>query len=105
MRVRLTGKFNAAYGLVQEQTATVVDFVVHADDDTNYRQTSPGELVKHKHMPTGMWLQVDDFKDSPIWGKMTAVVTEEKLARGLYCMPVTEADFSWETSSVKHCVK
>ena len=37
MRVRFTGKFNGAYGLVQERRATIVDFVFHEDDARRYR--------------------------------------------------------------------
>ena len=44
MRVRFTGKFNGAYGLVQEQRATIVDFVFHEDDARRYRETGPGEF-------------------------------------------------------------
>ena len=54
MRVRFTGKFNAAYGLVQEQRATIVDFVFDVDDARRYRETGPGELFRPKKMPTGI---------------------------------------------------
>ena len=48
MRVRFTGKFNAKYGLVQEQKGTIVDFVFHQDDEERYRQTQPGALFSPK---------------------------------------------------------
>ena len=105
MRVRFTGKFNAAYGLVQEQKASIVDFVFHEDDVARYRQTGPGELFKPKRMPTGLWLQVDDFADSPSWASLKDHIPEEKVARGLYCMPLMETEFVWETSSENHSVK
>ena len=105
MRVRFTGKFNAAYGLVQEQRATIVDFIFHEDDARRYRQTGPGELFRPKRMPTGLWLQVDDFVDSPSWDSLREVVPVEKVARGLYCMPLMESEFAWETSSEKHTIK
>ena len=105
MRVRFTGKFNAAYGLVQEQRATIVDFVFHEDDARRYRESKPGELFRPKRMPTGIWLQVDDFVDSPSWSSLRELVPDEKVARGLYCMPLMESVFAWETSSEKHTVK
>ena len=56
-------------------------------------------------MRTGLWLQVDDSVNSPSWRSLKEVVPEEQIARGLYCMPLVSAEFTWETSSVKHCVK
>ena len=41
----------------------------------------------------------------PFWESLKDMVTEEKLARGLYCMPLMESVFARETGSVKHCVK
>ena len=105
MRVRFTGKFNGAYGLVQEQKATVVDFVFHEDDARRYRETGPGEFLRPRRLPTGVWLQVDDFADSPTWASLKDHVSEEKLARGLYCMPLMEAVFTWEASNEAHSVK
>ena len=32
-------------------------------------------------------------------------MSEEKLARGLYCMPLMDTTFTWESSSVAHNVK
>ena len=103
MRVRFTGKFNAAYGLVQEQRATIVDFVFHEEDAARYRQTGPGELFRPRRMPTGLWLQVDDFVDSPSWDSLREVVPQEKIARGLYCMPLMarpccEPTHHWDTT-------
>ena len=42
MRVRLTAKFNATLGLVQEQKATIVDFLFHDVDAEAYRAARPG---------------------------------------------------------------
>ena len=72
MRVRFTGKFNAAYGLVQEQRATVVDFVFHEDDARAYKATGPGELFRPRYLPTGIWLQVDNLKDLPTGAELPA---------------------------------
>ena len=104
MRVRFTGKFNATLGLVQEQKATIVDFVFHADDEVRYRAAQPGQLFRPKRLPTGIWLQVDDFQDSPAWESLREHVPQEKLARGLFCMPLMEAEFTWR-SSENHSVK
>ena len=49
MRVRFTGKFNAANGLVQEQRAMVVDFVFHEDDARRYRER-PRRLLQTKEI-------------------------------------------------------
>ena len=53
----------------------------------------------------GVWLEVDKFTESPTWASLKDYVAEEKLARGLYCMPLMEADFTWESSSEAHSVK
>lgn len=105
MRVRFTGKFNAAYGLVQEQKATIVDFVFHEDDARRYRETQPGQFFRPRRLPTGLWLQVDDFADSPTWASLKDLVSEPELARGLYCMPLMEAVFTYEASGEAHSVK
>ena len=67
MRVRFTGKFNGAYGLVQERRAAIVDFVFHEKDARRYGKTGPGEIFRPKRLPTGIWLQVDKFENSPSW--------------------------------------
>ena len=54
MRVRFTGKFNGTYGLVQEQRATVVDFVFHENDVRRYKDIGPGAFSRPKRMPTGI---------------------------------------------------
>jgi hypothetical protein len=61
----------------------VVDFLFHEDDAARYRQVRPGELFKPKRMPTGIWLQVDDFKNSPSWENLQDFISEENVARGL----------------------
>jgi len=111
MRVRFTGKFNGTYGLVQEQRATIVDFVFDTHDQRDYDNTRPGEIFRPRRSPTGIWLQVDDFKQAPTWMDFTEYVdneekdAKEKIARGLFCMPLMEAIFTWEASSVAHSVK
>ena len=105
MRVRFTGKFNAKYGLVQEQTATIVDFVFDPEDEVRYRQAKSGALFSPNRVPTGLWLQVDNLTNVPGHQKLSKYVSDENLARGLYCMPLTEAEFGWETSNVTHTVK
>ena len=104
MRVRFTGKFNGTYGLVQEQSATIVDFIFHEDDARRYRENGPVQMFRPKRLPTGIWLQVDDFKSSPLWESISMHVPEESLARGLFCMPLMEAEFSWRSSD-NHSVK
>ena len=63
MRVRFTEKFNAAYGLVQGQTARVVDFVWGPADAEAYEavRTRGGFIFRPQCLPAGLWLEVDDF--------------------------------------------
>ena len=104
MRVRFTGKFNGGYGLVQGQKATVIDIIFHEDDARRYHGTVPGEFFRPKRMPTGIWLDVDDF-NSPTWESVKDHYPDEKIARRLYCMPLMDTTFSWETSGERHNVK
>ena len=99
MRVRFTGKFNGAYGLVQEQKAIIVDFVLHEEDARRYRETGPGEFFRLKRMPTGIWLQVDKFEESPTWTSLKEHVPEEKInfvflfQRRIWNIPVEKINF------------
>ena len=116
MRVRFTGKFNGTYGLVQEQRATIVDFVFDAEDQRRYDQAQrarPGEIFRPHNAPAGIWLQVDNFNQAPTWQSLMEHVAQdeddaqekrEKLARGLFCMPMMETTFTWEASNVPHTV-
>ena len=56
-------------------------------------------------MPIGIWLEVDKVDDLPTWKSFMDYVPEEKLARGLFCMPLMDDTFAWETSNVAHTVK
>ena len=67
MRVRLTWKFNANLRLVQEQRATIVDFVFHDEDARRYKEARPGEFFRPTRLPTGIWLQVEKFGSCPVW--------------------------------------
>ena len=61
MSVRLTKKFNATVGLVQEQTATIVDYVFEHTDLERYLQVPAGEIFCPRFLPQGIWLQVGNF--------------------------------------------
>lgn len=104
MEVRFTGKFNASHGLVQEQRATVVDFVFHDEDARRYKDATPGEIFRPRRLPSGVWLQVDKFGGCPIWEALIGLVPKADLCRGLFCMPLMEAQFSWQSSQA-HNVK
>jgi hypothetical protein len=67
MRVRFATKMNSTLGLVQEQRATIVTFVFKHEDQLRYDACAPGEIFRPRYLPAGIWLQVDDFVDSPIW--------------------------------------
>ena len=67
MRVRFCVKVNSKLGLVQEQRATIVEFLFKDEDKIRYENCRPGKLFRPRFLPAGIWLQVDDFLDSPIW--------------------------------------
>ena len=91
MRVRCCGSSTGAYSLVQEQRAATVAFVFHEGDEKQCRQTGPGQFFRPQGTPTGSWLQVDDFTQSPTWDNLMGHVdNEEEIARGLIRMPLTE---------------
>ena len=94
MRVRFTGKFNANHGLVQEQKATIVDFVFHPEDEVRCRQAESGALFSPNRMPTGLWLRVDNLTNVPGHQKLSKYVSDENVARGLYCMPLTAVSYT-----------
>ena len=54
MRVRLTKKLNAA--LVQDQTATIVDYVFADSDKAGYHGTPAGTMFRPRYLPAGIWL-------------------------------------------------
>ena len=56
MRVRLTKKLNSTVGLVQDQTATIVDYVLEPSDSLRYRAAKPGEVFWPNYLPLGVWL-------------------------------------------------
>ena len=82
-----------------------MDFVFHPEDEVRYRQAEPGALFSPNRVPTGLWLQVDNLTNVPGHQKLSKYVSDENVARGLYCMPLTEAEFRWEASGEKHAVK
>ena len=80
MKVRFTRKLNATLGLVQEQRAIVVGFVFHIEDQLRYVRIPAGELFRPTYQMSGIWLQVDDFIDSPMGSEAQQfVVTEQDL--------------------------
>ena len=75
MEVRFTTKLNAALGLVQEQKATIVEFIFKDQDRLRYDLTPPGELFRPLFQPAAIWLQVHDFVDSPLQNDVNEFVT------------------------------
>jgi len=114
MRVRFLIKVNSKLGLVQEQKATIVDFVFHQEDRARYNLAAPGELFRPRYLPAGIWLEVDDFNESPIWvealdmlcaGNVESAGSERvDTAKSLMLFSPVEAEFKW-VSSVTHTVK
>ena len=83
MRVRFTVKVNARLGLVQEQRATILDFVFKEEDRARYNGCQAGELFRPRFLPAGVWLQVDDFVESPICEELGGIVGDEQARRGM----------------------
>jgi hypothetical protein len=104
MRVRFTVKVNARLGLVQEQRATIVDFVFKEEDRARYHSCQAGELFRPRFLPAGVWLQVDDFLESPICEELDGLVGDEQARRGMLLYPPIEATFTWRSSEV-HTVR
>ena len=114
MRVRFAIKVNSRLGLVQEQRATIVDFVWKEEDRIRYNNCRPGELFRPHYLPAGIWLQVDDFVDSPISSDVLPLIDDdccscchavcERRARGLHLFNPVEVAFTWQSSD-KHTVK
>ena len=90
MRVRFTMKMNGRLGLVQDQKGTIVDFLWHEDDRLRFNRAQdegrPGAIFRPRYLPAGIWLEVDDFEESPIAAdayEFIANDTEEALLRDL----------------------
>ena len=114
MRVRFAVKVNSRLGLVQEQRATIVDFVWKDEDRVRYNACGPGQLFRPRFLPAGIWLQVDDFVDSPIFAEALPFVDDDccscchgvalMKARGLHLFKPMQVEFTWRSSEV-HTVK
>jgi len=104
MRVRFTVKVNSRLGLVQEQRATIADFIFKEEDRLRYNACQAGELFRPKFLPAGIWLQVDDFVDCPIQEELVAFVDNEGHRKGLHSYAPIEATFTWRSSDT-HTVR
>ena len=98
MRVRLTKKLNAT--LVQDQTATIIDYVFADSDKAGYRGTPAGTMFRPRYLPAGIWLQVDDFLQSPIPEEeaLPLVGGDSSRARGLFLFEPVRQEFKWRSS-------
>ena len=114
MRVRFAVKVNSKVGLVQEQRATIVDFVFKDSDRMRYNACQPGELFRPRYLPAGIWLEVDGFQDSPIHEEVLPWLDDDccscchgvalRRARGLHLFTPVEATFTWRSSD-NHSVR
>jgi len=113
MRVRFAIKVNSTLGLVQEQRATIVEFLFKDEDRARYNLCGPGELFRPRYQPAGIFLAIDDFDQSPIWeeslpfvqgGDSDTRVDQAKRAKGLLLFEPTETEFSWRSSET-HTVR
>jgi hypothetical protein len=101
MRVRLTQKYNATAGIVQEQKGTIVCFVWHEEDAVRYATVGAGELFRPRRLPGGIWLQLDNYTGSPIHADVEEDLAGDdagQLAKGLFYLPVMQDSFSWQSS-------
>ena len=74
-----------------------------------------GQLFRPRYLPAGIWLQVDDFVDSPICSEVLPLIDDDccscchgvsvQRARGLHVFSPVEVEFKWQSSSDKHTVK
>ena len=114
MRSRFAIKVDSKLGLVQEQRGTIVDFVFKDEDRLRYNACQPGEIFRPRYLPAAIWLQVDDFADSPIHDEAFDLLDTDccsccagvarRRARGLYLFKPIETTFTWR-SSADHEVK
>ena len=131
MSVRLTKKFNATVGLVQEQTATIVDYVFEHTDLERYLQVPAGEIFCPRFLPQGIWLQVDNFTQGVLEKELLDLVAaspedrrheldpgfigplqndewwrarQESRARGMFLLPVMTDYFKFQSRGT-HPVK
>ena len=110
MRIRMAMKVNSKLGLVQEQRATVVDFVFKDEDRVRYSQCRPGEIFRPRFLPAGIWLQVDDFQESCIWEELLPLVDDDccscchgvakRRARGMHLYKPIQTEFTWRSSEI-----
>ena len=95
MRVRLTAKFNATLGLVQEQKATIVDFIFHDVDAEAYRAARPGCVFRPKMLPAAIVLKVDGFKECPVASGLQMYALQVDTASSIFFLEPTEQTFTW----------
>ena len=108
MRVRLTVKMNSRLGLVQEQRGTIVAFVFKDTDRVRYDACRPGELFRPAYLPAGIWLQIDDFSESPLHEELLPHVDDDccscchamakRRARGLILYSPVATEFTWRST-------
>ena len=102
MEVRFTAKLNSQLGLVQEQRATVLSFLFQDADQSRYQECAPGTLFKPTYCLAGIWLEVHDFKESPLWqDALPYVGHSEQRARSLLLYRPVQQEFVWRSSISK----
>ena len=129
MRVRLTKKLNAT--LVQDQTATIIDYVFADSDKAGYGGTPAGAMFRPRYLPAGIWLQVDKYTEGVLADELHDLVADPEdlrrcddepgfigpkrtdqwwdaqqtaRARGLLLLPVTTDHFKFQSRGT-HPVK
>ena len=107
----------------------MVGFLFQEEDQRRYDSCGPGQLFRPGHLPAGLWLQVDDFTDSPMWEECMPLVENAEdsryqhqapdysshvyawcqhrrsmRARGLLCYTPVVSEFTWRSSET-HTVR
>ena len=99
MRVRLTAKISTACGLVQEQKATVLDFVFHDTDAERYKSTPSGSVFQPTLMPAAIVLQVDDFEAGVMKSSSdsSAAGLPREIAKTIFFLEPQEQTFTYRS--------
>ena len=103
----------------------------HPADKTLYDAVGPGELFSPRHVPEGIWLQLDEFTRSPIAAELLDCMQDEPpednfgdplvdeeaqvdperrrlrqaRAGGIFVLRPMEVEFPWATGGVRHQVR
>ena len=90
---------------------------MHHLDRDRYNRSAPGSIFRPRHLPAGIWLQVDDFTQSPICDDVYEYLSPwrysaddigpsmqewssrytRQMAKGLFFLPASECDCTYRS--------